>query len=140
MVLRRKVIGSHLKRISAVVASVAAFGLGYAIKAIQTPLSCTVEGTSIPLTMSANCAGQSITAFTNAAVNTTITAFECLPQVFVDSEQALACLVPLGGTFTAAVGAGIAGLIIARKLSYFRGIKSHEPPVEMKEAGSDFRP
>lgn len=137
MVLRRKVVGSYLKRIGAVVASVAAFGLGYALKAVQVPVSCSVDGTSIPLAMATTCGGQSVTTFTNAAVNTTISAFECLPRVFVDSDQALSCVVPIGGSFVAAVGAGVVGLVIARKLSYFRGIKtfvgSEPAAVEMKE-------
>lgn len=138
MVLRRKVVGSHLKRVGAVVSAVAAFGLGYAIKAVQAPVACLVEGSSIPLTMSANCGGTTVTTFTSAAVNTTIAAFECLPRVFVDSEQVLTCLVPLGGTFVLATGAAITGLVLARKLSYFRGIKDMggneaAAGVEMKE-------
>jgi len=121
MVYRKKVIGKVMNYGSAALGMLSAFGLGHAVRSINSTQLCTTLASISPGYMSSLCAdGTVANIFTTAATNTTVAAMECVPYLNLDTQLVAACFTPL----SALAALSITGLGLA---AYLKRKASHLP-------------
>lgn len=116
MVFVRKITSKLLNYTGAALGIISSFGIGHAVKGIQTPVVCQTVAAIAPGLYSSICnAGQVANVFTTAGLNATVTAFECVPQLNIDSSLVASCFAPLSGVFALSMAGLVTAALIRRR-------------------------
>ena len=119
MVYRKKVVGKIMNLGSAALGMLSMFGLGHAVRGIDSIEVCTTIASVGPGFMASICgAAQTATnIFTTAAANTTISALECVPYLNLDTQLTAVCFAPLSALAALSLGGLGLAAYLKRKAS-----------------------